>query len=99
MLIAQRQRGHRVMRMMLKYRHFQNATLLLFRQPRIHHATAPHFLQRAKGFHLTVFQYHHSVCQMEDLIQRMADIQHRNVDFPCQPLQIRQQFAFTRNIQ
>ncbi|MNR27186.1 hypothetical protein D3C85_1444460 [compost metagenome] len=96
MLIAQRQRGHGVVRMVLQHADLQNAALLLFRQPRVHHAAAPHFLQRTKGFDAAVFQHQHVVRQVQNFIQRMADVEHRNVYLACQTLQIRQQLAFTR---
>ncbi|MNV66639.1 hypothetical protein D3C71_1594010 [compost metagenome] len=85
--------------MVLQHADLQDAALLLFRQPRIHHAAAPHLFQRPKGLHAAVFQHQHVVRQMQNLVQRVADIEHRNVNFSRQALQIGQQLALTRQIE
>ena len=77
----------------------EDRTLLFRRQPGVHHAAAPDLLQRTKSLHLTGLQHQHAIGQMLDLIQRVADVEHRNMDLLRQPLQVGQQFAFARNIQ
>ena len=66
---------------------------------RVHHATAPHLFRVAEGLHAALFQHQHFVGQMEDLIQRMADVEHRNINFAGQTLQVRQKLALARYIQ
>ncbi|MNC39171.1 hypothetical protein D3C75_878140 [compost metagenome] len=85
--------------MMLEHRHFQHATLLLFRQPRMHHTAAPNLFQIAKSFDFTAIEHQHFIRQMQNFFQRVADVQHRDVNFPRQTLQIRQQFALAGDIQ
>ncbi len=90
MLIADRQRSHCVVRMVLQYAHLQNAALLLLRQPRMHHAAAPHLFQIPERFNAPIFQHQHLISQMQDLIQRVADVKHRNINFARQTLQVGQ---------
>ncbi|MNP67593.1 hypothetical protein D3C76_1634430 [compost metagenome] len=65
----------------------------------MHHAAAPHLFQIAERLHAAVFQDQHLIGQMQDLVQRVADIEHRNIDFTRQALQIGQQLTLAGDIQ
>ena len=68
----------------------QDSALLILGKPGVHYATAPHLFQATKGFDFPRFQHQDVIRQMLNLIQRVADVQHRDIDFARQTLQIGQ---------
>ncbi|SVK47069.1 Uncharacterised protein [Acinetobacter baumannii] len=84
---------------MLNHADAQHAALIFTLQPRPQRAAGPDGFQPAERAHLTAIQHQHLLGQPQDLVQAVADIEDGNVHVLRQPLQIRQQLAFARQIE
>ncbi len=65
----------------------------------MHHAASPHLFQVAKSFYAAVLQHQHFIGKMKDLIQRVADVEHGDINLPRQPLQIGQQLPLAGDVE
>src|SRR4026208_2012548 len=58
-----------------------------------------HLIERTHTHEFALFQEDDTVCELEDLVDRMADIDHRDAQFLMQPMDERDELLFALNIE